>query len=77
MEYKIKEVRTEKVALSEDRKHISIDYTVNAEAVDGELIIPINTGTTIENIPLSLGDGIPDFAEAEVIKWFNSKYTSK
>lgn len=77
MEYKLISAKQEQVKLSEDRKTFSIDYTVTGEAIDSDIILPINTGITISNIPLSLGEEIPNFAETKVVEWFNNKYISK
>ena len=73
MQYTIVTTKMHAVNISEDRKSVKIDYTVNAKAIDGSIEIPINEGCTIE---LDLPEGMAELAEKKVKEWFEGKYKS-
>lgn len=71
MIYNLKSAKQESVKVSEDKLSISVDYTIFAEAVDGEIIIPINDGCTVT---VAIPAGLANEAENKVMQWFNNKY---
>lgn len=74
MEYKLINAKQEAVKVSEDKKSINVDYTITGQAVDGDIVLPINDGCTI-NLPIP--EDLVDQAEKKVIEWFNNKYKSQ
>lgn len=74
MKYELISIKQEAVKISDDKKTINVDYTITGKATDGEIELPINTGTTIENVPLSLGEEIPPYLEKKATEWFLNKY---
>ena len=77
MKYTIKKTTTNAVVLSENRKNISVDFTIDAEGAEGKVAIPINIGNTIKDIPLSLGEELPDYLDEKIAEWFNENYPNK
>lgn len=77
MNYEITKSETNQVRLSEDRKKISVDVTIHAQHVNGDIKIPFTEGFTIENIPLSMGEKIPDEIDVQALKQFNDKYNKQ
>lgn len=79
MQYNLKDFNHNGVKFSEDKKSISIDYTVNIEAVDDNikdeaqksLTVPISRGITVT---LPIPENLVTDAETKVTEWFNNNF---
>ncbi len=74
MEYKLVDKTFHRVRISEDKRALSIDYTLNGVVEDGELSIPFSEGMTVN---IACPAGLLEEIDTAIADYFSNKYKNK